>query len=124
MKLSMDQVDLTQVGLIWVTRYPRAMLDRLAEMGVAFYAQPSEESNAPLIGLGKHVCWAAAHSYYACTYQPGPPSEHDLPLALLWAVTRYWSLLQVCYCRMVTVCMMTCRCGTARAVATIMQGKG
>ena len=35
MEFSMDQVDLTQVGLGRVTRHPRTMLDRLAQMGIA-----------------------------------------------------------------------------------------
>lgn len=37
MEFGVDQVYLSQIGLARVTRYPRAMLDRLAEMRVAFY---------------------------------------------------------------------------------------
>lgn len=62
MELCVDQVDLTQVGLARVSRYPRAMLDRLAEMRITLYAQSSEEPDAPLIRLGKRVRGTAAHS--------------------------------------------------------------
>ena len=62
MKLSMDQVDLAQVGLARITRHPRAVFDRHAEMRVAFHPQPSEEPDAFPIRLGKGVRRAEAHS--------------------------------------------------------------
>ncbi len=35
MEFSMDQVDLTPIGLGRVTCHPRAVFDRLAQMGIA-----------------------------------------------------------------------------------------
>src|SRR5271167_2822769 len=75
MEFSMDQVDLTQVGLARVTRYPRAMFDRLAEMCIALHTQPGEESDALLVRLGKGVHRAAAHSHHSSTHRLVLPSQ-------------------------------------------------
>ena len=65
----MDQVDLPQIGLARITRHPRAVLNCLAEMRVAFHPQPSEESDAFPIRLGKGVRWAEAHSYHGSRHR-------------------------------------------------------
>src|SRR5262249_2765032 len=53
MQFRMDQMDLAQVGLARVARYPRAMLDLFALMGIAFYSQSGQKTNAVLVLLAE-----------------------------------------------------------------------
>jgi len=78
MEFSVDQVDLAEVGLARVTRDSRAMLDRLAQMRIPLHSSPGEEPDAPLIRLGKGVCWAAAHGLNGSTHQVVSPSQGGL----------------------------------------------
>ena len=71
----MDQVNLTKVGLARVTRYSRAMLDRLAQMRITLHSSPGEEPDASLIRLGKGVRWAAAHGLNGSTHRVVSPSQ-------------------------------------------------
>src|SRR5579859_2509917 len=75
MEFRVDQVDLTEVGLARVTRDSRTMLDRLAQMRIPLYSSPGEEPDAPLIQLGKGVCWAAAHGLNGSTHRLVSPSQ-------------------------------------------------
>jgi hypothetical protein len=75
MEFRVDQVDLTEVGLARVTRDSRTMLDRLAQMRIPLYSSPGEEPDAPLIQLGKGVCWAAAHGLNSPTHRLVSPSQ-------------------------------------------------
>jgi hypothetical protein len=68
-------VDLAEVGLARVTRDSRAMLDRLAQMRITLHSSPGEEPDAPLIRLGKGMCWAAAHGLNCSTHRFVSPSQ-------------------------------------------------
>ena len=59
-QLGVDQVHLAQVGLSRVARDPRAVLDRLALVGVALDAQPGQEPDAVVTLFGHRVRLAAA----------------------------------------------------------------
>lgn len=88
MELSVDQVDLTEVGLARITRDSRAMLDRLAQMRITLHSSPGEESNAPLIRLGKGMCRAAAHSLNCSTHRFVSHSQGGVTSLVLWLRTN------------------------------------
>src|SRR5262245_34174516 len=69
MEFSVDQMDLTQVGLAGVTRHSRTMLDQFAAVGVALDPTSRKQSNAPLIWFRECMRRAAAHGTDSCPHQ-------------------------------------------------------
>jgi len=50
-QLSMEEMDLAPIGLAWVSRHARAMLDGVAEMRITFDASPASNQMLPSIGF-------------------------------------------------------------------------
>ena len=61
MQFGVNQVYLAQVGLAWITRDPRTMLNRLTEVRVSLNSQSAQEPDALLIRLAKSVRRITAH---------------------------------------------------------------
>ena len=61
MKLRMDEVHLTQIGLAGIARDPRAVLDGAPQMGIALNAKPGDQPDALTRGLAEGMLRSTAH---------------------------------------------------------------
>jgi hypothetical protein len=90
-QLGLDQVDLPQIGLLWLARLARKMLDRTAEMRITLYAQAAQELD-PILGRftervrrasadGDDRRIGAVHRAQSCLLASRAPSTREPSLA-------------------------------------------
>lgn len=79
-EFAVDQMDLAQVGLRRVLGHPRPVLHRHPEMGVAFHAEPRQQTDPVADGLAEVVSLVTADGGHGRGH--APPRSVERPIIL------------------------------------------